>query len=89
MRDSFEVAYITDDNYVMPTIVSITSLSYNNMESMFNIYVVCKDVTKENEDLLKKMTFENCNIILIRNESYGGINENKELLISNKSFTRK
>ncbi len=44
------IVYITDDNYVMPTIVSITSLM-ENMEKSHPVFVLGINLSEKNKRL--------------------------------------
>lgn len=51
-----DIVLITDDNYVMPTVVAITSLLVNkDSKSQYNIHVICTNVLPQNVDLFKAM----------------------------------
>lgn len=56
------IAYITDNNYVMPTIVSITSAIMNkNENSIYKIYIIGVSINEENKNILEKFINENNN----------------------------
>lgn len=56
------IAYITDNNYVMPTIVSITSAIMNkNENSIYKIYIIGVSINEENKNILNKFINENNN----------------------------
>ena len=56
------IAYITDDNYVMPTIVSITSAIMNkNENSIYKIYIIGVSVNNENKKILNEFIAKNIN----------------------------
>ena len=56
------IAYITDDNYVMPTIVSITSAIMNkNESSIYKIYIIGVSVNEENKKIIDIFIEKNIN----------------------------
>ena len=56
------IAYITDDNYVMPTIVSITSAIMNkNENSIYKIYIIGVSVNNGNKKILNEFIAKNIN----------------------------
>lgn len=63
------IAMATDDNYVMPTLVSITSaLKNSNKNTFLNFYILIPgDLSLENKNKFQKLSknFKNCNITLI------------------------
>ena len=62
------IAYITDDNYVMPTIVSITSAIMNkNENSIYKIYIIGVSVNEENKKCLDKFIAKNINDKIVIN----------------------
>ena len=62
------IAYITDDNYVMPTIVSITSAIMNkNENSIYKIYIIGVSLSEENKKILDKFIEKNINDKIVIN----------------------
>lgn len=56
------IAYITDDNYVMPTIVSITSAIMNkNESSIYKIFVIGVSINNENKKIIEEFISKNIN----------------------------
>ncbi len=53
IETSIPVVYITDNNYTMPTVVSITSL-LKNAENPPEIYVLGVDLSDENSKIFKE-----------------------------------
>ncbi len=48
MTKEIDIAFITDDNYAMPTYVALISLLKNkNTQSVYNVYVLYSDVKAE------------------------------------------
>jgi lipopolysaccharide biosynthesis glycosyltransferase len=69
VRNKIPVCYSTDNNYVYPTIVSITSLCENaNPNTFYDIHIMISgDTTEENRTKLKwpAIKYQNCTIDLI------------------------
>lgn len=64
-------AYITDDNYVLPTIVSITSLFTNKRkDSNYEVFLILNNISQENKLLLENLKKEFSSIHIINGESY-------------------
>ena len=65
----YNVVFITDENYAMPTSVAIVSLIWNyNCQNRLNIYVICDEVSAETKQRLikcKKVKDIDVDIILI------------------------
>ncbi len=59
------IVYITDDNYVMPTIVSITSLM-ENMEKSHPVFVLGINLSEKNKDYFK--VFKNIELLDLENK---------------------
>ena len=82
------IAYITDDNYVMPTIVSITSAIMNkNESSIYKIYIIGVSINEENKKILNKFIEKNINDktyigILHFNQAYGFVKNNHPYVTS-------
>ena len=56
------IAYITDDNYVMPTIVSITSAIMNkNESSIYKIFIIGVSINNENKKIIEEFISKNIN----------------------------
>lgn len=56
------IAYITDDNYVMPTIVSITSAIMNkNESSIYKIFIIGVSINNENKEIIEEFISKNIN----------------------------
>ena len=55
MKKKVNIVFITDDNYVVPTAVAITSVIKNKKpESYYNIYVVTTELSDENIEIFNK-----------------------------------
>lgn len=55
-KQDVSVVFITDDSYVVPTVVAITSALHNKKpETNLNIYVLGNNLNKENKKLLGEM----------------------------------
>lgn len=62
----YPVVYITDDNYAMPTAVSVTSLYYSkNDRYEYRVYIICTGVSDENLDRLKALSKSDFEVTLI------------------------
>lgn len=77
----YPIVFITDDNYAMPTAVSITSLYYNRNEYAdyrYVVYVICSGVSDENIEYLKALSKNDfpVNIIIEDPEKYAHIGSN-------------
>ena len=56
------IAYITDDNYVMPTIVSINSAIMNkNESSIYKIFIIGVSINEENKKIIDEFISKNIN----------------------------
>lgn len=64
-RDIISIVYICDDNYVMPTCVSIQSIYENRQNSIYDIYIIGVDLSNENKNLLKQINLSGININLL------------------------
>ncbi|MCM1265224.1 MAG: glycosyltransferase family 8 protein [Candidatus Gastranaerophilales bacterium] len=61
-----DIVMITDNNYVMPTLVAITSMIVNKMDTTnYNINILTNELTQENILLLKKCESEQIKINII------------------------
>ena len=60
------VCFCTDDNYTLPTVVAITSLIKNKRpETVYDIYVIVDNVSKDNEKKLKACAEKSVSISLL------------------------
>ena len=60
------VAYITDDHYVMPTMVSMLSMKRNkDPQSEYRVYVIGSELNSENQSKLLAMSEENFRVDVI------------------------
>ena len=63
-------AYIADDNYILPTIVSITSLFANKRKSSYyEVYIIINNISQDNRTILEKLGNKFSNITIINGES--------------------
>lgn len=61
------IVFITDDNYVKPTLVAVTSLLKNsNIKNNYIIHLICKNISRENEEKFIKCQQNNVKIDIIR-----------------------
>ena len=68
------VAYSTDENYLYPTLVSMTSLMQNCNDDTFCKFtvLVSPDLAEESQDKIKSVgkRYHNCNVNVIPTGSY-------------------
>lgn len=62
------VVYITDNNFVMQTAVSITSLIYNRKNTNYKIYVIGSDLSSNNIEILKTLSTKNVSVEVIEGD---------------------
>ena len=79
------IAFILDKNYVMPTVVAITSILKNkNRTSVYSFYIITKDISQDSIELFKKFETKDIkiNIINVQNcEKYNNL-EKKDFPVS-------
>ncbi len=63
-----DVCYITDEKYVMPTCVSLTSLK-ENVSEYVRVYIICDNVKSESKDVLQSVQTSTFKITLIDAEA--------------------
>lgn len=76
-KDVINVVYITDENYALPTTVSITSLKYNiNIGIKINIYIITNELSDYSLKRLTALNGDNFNIFIVNeyNENIYKIN---------------
>ncbi len=62
----FHIAYITDDNYAMPTCISIVSLIKNKLPDVsYVIHIIADNVSTQNAERFKELSCPNCEIDII------------------------
>ena len=65
------IAMITDDNYVKPTVVTLTSLWENKKaESVYNISILTNNLNEENTNLLKSLNNSNFSINILDKSNF-------------------
>ncbi|MCR4793340.1 MAG: glycosyltransferase [Lachnospiraceae bacterium] len=65
-REPIHIVYVTDDNYVMPTSVSITSIKQNkHIENKCIVHVISNHLSKKSIDKLKSLEDEQFKIDII------------------------
>lgn len=86
---SIPIALVTDDNYVMPTIVCLQSMLANKKpESHYKIYIFTDNITEKSVELIKNISKENFDIEIIKfNNKYRNF-KNTNLYITNATFIR-
>ncbi len=66
-NSTLEICFICDNNYVMPTVVAITSLAVSKQSSTkCNVYVIADELSEENERVFKGLCRDNFNIVVVR-----------------------
>lgn len=81
MRKKINIAFITDDNYVIPTAVAITSLIKNkNAESLYNIYIVTTLLSDQNTKMFEQFNRSDVTIhIMVASlEKFSGIHKQQK-----------
>jgi len=75
MSEKISLCFICDENYVMPTVVAISSVIINkNKEDVYDIYVVSNNLSVESTDILEELGSESARIIVVKtdnNDKYG------------------
>ena len=83
------IAMVTDDNYIMPTSVTIKSLIKNKKpDTIYEIYIITDKVSVDSKKILKTFEVQNVNINIIdyQNKYKDLYNENS--YVSNATFIR-
>lgn len=85
MHNEINIAFITDKNFVIQTQVAIQSLICNkNKDSLYNIFVITKDITHEQQNNFLKLQCENVKISVIEKDIYiskaGKINDDLPMI---------
>lgn len=83
------IALVTDDNYVMPTVVCLQSMLANKKpESHYKIHIFTDNISEKSVELLNNMSKENFDIEIIKfDNKYRNFN-NTNLYITNATFIR-
>lgn len=79
-----EIVFITDDNYVKPTITAITSLIINKpADFCFDIHILTTQLAEENRILLEQLSTPFVNIDIMNKSEiisqYAGIDQNRHV----------
>ena len=70
MSTKISLCFICDDNYVLPTVVAITSVIINkNRDDVYDIYVVVNNLSNESIDVLKKVETESVRVIIVKDKN--------------------
>ena len=70
--DVISLCFICDRNYVLPTVIAITSVVVNKKrDDRYDIYVVTSNLSDDSINLLKKSETESVSIIIIKVENCG------------------
>lgn len=59
------IVYITDNNFVMQTAVSITSLIYNRKKINYKVYIIGSNLSAESVNILKSLSYKNISVEII------------------------
>lgn len=66
-QEKMHIVFITDDNYVKPTLVAITSLLKNsNKNREYIIHLICKNISPESKKLFLQCQLNNVEIDIIK-----------------------
>ncbi len=68
-KDVVNVVFISDENYIQPTIIAITSLLKNKTDSKYRIYVIGNNVTEKSRDLLLSLNDSDDEVIYLETEN--------------------
>ena len=88
INDDIVICFITDDNYVMPTCVAITSMIMNKKyDSKYIINIIAVDITIENASILNRLIEENSKEdveikIITKTNDYIDINNNVKTYVT-------
>ena len=74
-ENKIPIVFITDNNFVMQTCVSIVSLIANRGSVKYKIFVIGANLSNKNKKALKSMEVTGCNIDIID----GNVNKIKNL----------
>ena len=80
----YDIVFITDNKYVVPTVVAITSLIANKEKSHFyNVHIITTNLTFYNRHLLKRLNTETVDIDIIDKSDlvcqYAHIDQNRHV----------
>ena len=63
------IAMISDDNFIMPTCVAVTSMIENKRpDTIYEIYVIMAECSSESEEIINGLSVDGCRINLIRRD---------------------
>lgn len=91
MDNFIPVAFITDENYVMPACVSIVSLIENSKNNTkYKIYVLTNNVSQEAKQKLSRISLKNSKLEIIDCSDFckKGLNVNKERHVTKTSILK-
>ena len=69
MADNISIVYICDEQYVMPTCVSIRSIYENRKTSIYDIYIIGVDLSGRSKNVIKSINLSGINIYLLEFEN--------------------
>lgn len=77
MWEKISLVYICDENYVLPTCVSIQSLYENKKKSKYEVYILGINLSEESKALIKNIKLRGVKIKLINfGNKYANVNAN-------------
>lgn len=74
------IVYITDNNFVMQTAVSITSLIYNRKKTNYKVYIISSNLSTKNANILKRLSNKNISVEIIE----GNLQKIQNLHVTNE-----
>lgn len=64
--DPLHIVFISDENYVMPTVVAISSIYHNrNINLQYCIHVICCEVAEKNKELFRNLNNDNFEVKVV------------------------
>mgnify|MGYP003571418943 CR=1 FL=1 len=82
-KDSVNIVFITDNNYIMPLSIAIKSAIYNkNKNSKYHFYIVGEELSKNNIEKLEQMQKDNIKISVVNQKDIYKIMPSRHLYIT-------
>lgn len=86
MPNPIPIAFITDENYVMPTCITIISLLKNKQEfTKYKFYILTNDVSEKSKQLLKKISLGNSDLEFM---DYDNLNDLQKKVEQHRHVTK-
>lgn len=64
--EPLHIVFISDENYVMPTVVAISSIYHNkNINAHYCIHVICCEVTDKSKELFRNLNSDNFEVQVV------------------------